>query len=299
MRFWKGHALGNDYLVVDGADGGTPSAAMVRALCDRHRGVGGDGVLVAGAGGDGPGSAPGGAGAAASLRIFNPDGSEAEKSGNGLRIFGAWLHLTGRAGPEPFRVRLSGETVEMAVEGPGAPGFVLIRVDMGRASFRAGDVGFTAAGADDEVMGRPLKPAGGAEEVAVHLVSMGNPHCVLFRDVVERSDLLRLGPLVQAEPAFSAGINVQLARVLGPGRLEAMIWERGAGETLASGSSACAVVAAARRSGRAEGDAFVVAMPGGEVEVELSPGYDVRLRGEAGIVFEGRVRDEVLRGWSR
>lgn len=287
MRFWKGHALGNDYIVVDGADAGGPSAAVVRALCDRHRGVGGDGVLVADVGGSGP----------AGLRIFNPDGSEAEKSGNGLRIYAAWLHGTGRVGGEPFPVRLPGETVEMVVEGEGAPGFVVVRVDMGRASFRAGDVGFTEAEPGEEVMGRALR-LDGEPDLPIHLVSTGNPHCVVFRERVEAADLRRLGPAIQAHPAFRAGVNVQLARVLGPGRLEAMIWERGAGETLASGSSACAVAAAARRSGRTEGDAFVVEMPGGQVEVRLSPDYDVRLTGEAGIVYEGTVRDAVLRGWT-
>ena len=286
MRFWKGHALGNDYLVVDGAAQGTPSPGVVRALCDRHRGVGGDGVLVAGAGDPVPG-----------LRIFNPDGTEAEKSGNGLRIFGAWLHLTGRVGDDPFRVRLPGETVEMAVEGKGAPGFVVLRVDMGRASFRAGDVGFTGASPDDEVMGQPLDLGDGTGPVPVHLVSMGNPHCVVFGDVVDEAGIRRLGPRIQALPSFPGGVNVQLARVVEPGRIEAMIWERGAVETLASGSSACAIAAAARRSGRAAGSEFVVSMPGGEVEIELSEGYDVRLRGEAGIVFSGKVRDEVLRGW--
>ncbi|HUG40802.1 MAG TPA: diaminopimelate epimerase [Longimicrobiales bacterium] len=285
MHFWKGHGLGNDYLVVEGG-AEPPSPEIIRALCDRHRGVGSDGVLVAGEGGE-----------PVPLRIFNPDGTEAEKSGNGLRIFGAWLHLTGRAGDGPFRVRLPGETVEMRVEGPGAPGFVVIRVAMGRASFRAGDVGFTGAAPDEEVMGAPLAIGTTDGEVGIHPVSMGNPHCVVFRDRLDATDLRRIGPAIQAHSDFPAGVNVQLARVVGPGRLEAMIWERGAGETLASGSSACAVVAAARRSGRARGEAFVVSMPGGEVQVELSPDYDVRLTGEAGIVFEGTVRDEVLRGW--
>ena len=94
MRFWKGHGLGNDYIVVDASGGDVPSAGVVGALCDRRRGVGGDGVLVF------TGGEPAG------LRIFNPDGTEAEKSGNGLRIFGAWLHLTGRVGASPFPVRL-------------------------------------------------------------------------------------------------------------------------------------------------------------------------------------------------
>lgn len=279
MRFWKGQALGNDYLVVEGTDG-VPPAERVRSLCDRHRGVGADGVLVA---------LPGGGEATAALRIFNPDGSEAEKSGNGLRIFAAWLHLLERVGSEPFRVRLPGETVEMVVEGASGTGRgrVVVRVAMGRAAFRAADVGYTAASPDDEVMGAPLRLETG-EEVSIHLVSMGNPHCVVFPERLAVEDLRRLGPAIQAAPAFPRGVNVQLGRVVGPGRLEALIWERGAGETLASGSSACAVAVAARRSGRAEGEAFIVGMEGGEVEVTVSPSYDVVLRGEAGIVFEGR-----------
>lgn len=289
MRVWKGHGLGNDYLVVEGSVA-PPAPAVVRALCDRHRGVGADGVLV--------GDATAGDDGVAALRIFNPDGTEAEKSGNGLRIFAAWLHLTGRVADTPFRVRLPSEVVEMRVEGEGAPGFVIVDVAMGRASFRAGDVGFTAADADAEVMGAPLRlPGEHGAEVPIHLVSMGNPHCVVFPDRLEPAELRRLGPLIQSHPAFAAGVNVQLARVLGPGRIEALIWERGAGETLASGSSACAVAAAARRSGRAEGDAFVVEMPGGDIEIGLSPAYDVRLRGEAGIILEGEVRDDVVRGW--
>lgn len=289
MQVWKGHGLGNDYLVVE-ADPGPPPAAVVRALCDRHRGVGADGVLV--------GDPTPRDGAVAALRIFNPDGTEAEKSGNGLRIFAAWLHLTGRVDRAPFRVRLPAEIVEMRVEGEGPPGFLVVDVAMGRASFRAADVGFTGADPDAEVMGSPLSLPGDRDaEVPVHLVSMGNPHCVLFPERVEPNELRRLGPLIQAHPAFPAGINVQLARVLGPGRIEALIWERGAGETLASGSSACAVAAAARRSGRAHGDTFVVEMPGGNVEIGLSELYDVRLRGEAGILLEARVRPEVLRGW--
>lgn len=283
MHVWKGHGLGNDYLVVEEQEG-PPSANVVRALCDRHRGVGSDGLLVADTTTDPVG-----------LRIFNPDATEAEKSGNGLRIFGAWLYLTGRVDDAPFRVRLPGETVEMEVEGEGAPGFIRLRVDMGRASFRAGDLQFTGAEADAEVMGDPIDVDG--ESLAIHLVSMGNPHCVVFRDQLDPADLRRLAPRLQAHPSFSRGVNVQFARVAGPGRLEALIWERGAGETLASGSSACAVTVAARRSGRTGGDAFVVGMEGGEVEVELSADYDVRLRGEAGIVFEATVRDDVVRGW--
>ncbi|HSH46180.1 MAG TPA: diaminopimelate epimerase [Longimicrobiales bacterium] len=283
MRFWKGHGLGNDYLVAEGTE---MSPRLVRAICDRHRGAGSDGILVGDRASDPPG-----------LRIFNPDGTEAEKSGNGLRIFGAWLHLMGDAGDAPFRVRLPGETVEMRVVGDAGDGFLRLRVEMGRASFRAGDAGYTAADPDVELTGTEVEVAG--TPVALHPVSLGNRHCVVFPETFDLNELRRLGPAIQRLPGFPDSVNVQLARVAGPGVLDALIWERGADHTLASGSSACAVVAAARRSGRVEGESFVVRMEGGEVEVELSREWEIRLTGDAGIVYEGHVREEVVAGWER
>jgi diaminopimelate epimerase len=283
LRFWKGQALGNDYIVVTAA--APPGPALVRALCDRHRGIGSDGVLV----GDT-------AVAPVALRIFNPDGTEAEKSGNGLRIFGAWLHGQGVVGGETFRVALRGEMVEMQVEGAAGDGTRTVRVDMGDASFHAGDVDYTGAGAGEEVMGGVVTVAGLA--IPVHLVSLGNPHCVVFVDALDDAEFRHLAPLIQALPAFRRGINVQFARVAGPADLEARIWERGAGETLASGSSACAVVAAALRSGRVTGERFRVAMEGGAVAVRIDADWRVGLTGAAQIVFEGEVPGAVLDGWA-
>jgi len=264
-----------------------PDPSVVRSLCDRHRGVGSDGVLLCDTRTD-----------PVSLRIFNPDGSEAEKSGNGLRIVGAWLHDRGLVGGTAFQVALPGETVTMQVErGEGTP---TVRVDMGVASFDSQEVGWVEGtggrATDREVMGEALEVDG--ERVPVHLVSLGNPHCVVFPDVLDVEVFRRLAPRLQSLPAFARGVNVQFARVLGPGRLEALIWERGAGETLASGSSACAVAAAAVRSGRASGPSFVVAMEGGEVAVVIDHAWRVRLTGAAQIVFEGTVPDAVLAGWS-
>ncbi len=133
----------------------------------------------------------------------------------------------------------------------------------------------------------------------IHLVSLGNPHCVVFPDVQDPDRFRTLAPRIQALSVFERGINVQFARVVGPGRLEAMIWERGAGETLASGSSACAVAAAAVRSGRVAGNAFIVSMEGGEVAVAIDDGWRVRLTGPAQVVFEGTVPEAVVAGWSR
>jgi diaminopimelate epimerase len=276
MRCWKGHALGNDYIVVDGTGGDPPSPELIRWMCDRHRGVGADGVLVADLEAEPVG-----------LRIFNPDGGEAEKSGNGLRIFGAWLDRIGRATDAPFLVALPGEAVELRVVSRESDGSLTLSVDMGTASFLAGDVALAGFDPGAEVVGEALEFNG--ERLAIHAVSMGNPHCVVFVDRLDPDRFRRLAPVIQADPRFERGINVQFARVRGPASLEARIWERGAGETLASGSSACAVAAAARRSGRVDGDAFEVRMAGGSVTVELDPEYGVRLTGPAVMVFEGRL----------
>jgi diaminopimelate epimerase len=291
-RFWKGHALGNDYIVLEA---GSPPPAVVRRLCDRHCGVGGDGVLVGDLTRDPVG-----------LRIFNPDGGEAEKSGNGLRIFAAWLHSRGLVDETPFQVALPAETVELAVLGARPDGAVTVRADMGTASFRAGDVHYDGAPAGAEVLDAPLDLGG--ETVRIHLVSTGNPHCVVFPDAdtrpparpgpPDRRDLARLGPALQAQPGFRHGVNVQLARVTGPDSIEALVWERGAGETMASGSSACAIAAVAVRTGRVTGPRLQVRMPGGLLEVEVGDGWRLRLTGPAQVVFEGWLAGPVVAGWA-
>ena len=283
MRFWKGHALGNDYIVLDGSVSGPPAPVVVRALCDRHRGVGGDGLLVAD-----PDSDPVG------LRIYNPDGREAEKSGNGLRILGAWLRDTGRIGAGPFRVSLPNETVELEILSSQG-GVHTLRVDMGAPTFRAGDIPFTDVDADAEVSGRSLAVDG--TPLGIHLVSLGNPHCVVFIDELDDATFRRLAPALQARPAFTEGVNVQFARVIDDGTMEIRIWERGAGETLASGSSACAAVAAAHRSGRTDSPELRVRMPGGAVTVERTDAGRLLLTGEAAIVYTGEIAAPVLTGW--
>ena len=280
MRFWKGHALGNDYLVLDGTTTGVPDPERVRRLCDRHRGVGGDGVLVADLSGGG-----------VALRIFNPDGSEAEKSGNGLRILGAWLRDRGRIRDEPLTVTLPGGTAELAVVSSRA-GVHTVRVEMGVPSFRAGDIPFTRVDPETEVQGLSLAVAG--TPLGIHLVSVGNPHCVVFVDDLDDDRVRQLAPALQAHPGFTAGVNVQFARVVDDSTLDVRIWERGAGETLASGSSACAVMAAAHRSGRIDAPEVTVEMPGGAVTVERDEGGRLYLTGQARVVFEGEVREGAL-----
>jgi len=284
MRFSKGHGLGNDYIVIE--RGELPwelSGARVRAICDRHHGVGSDGVLVAEV-------AEGFA-----LRIYNPDGSEAEKSGNGLRIFGAWLYGRGLVTlNEWFDVRLIRDTVRMRVEQELEGGALLIRVELGRAVFDGAAVGF--APEPGVVRDYPLELGDGLT-AQVNTVSLSNPHCVVFVDELSRSDFETRAPRICTSPAFVAGTNVQFVRAIDRHSIEIMIWERGAGETLASGSSASAASAVAVHRGLVDPGEIVVRMPGGEAIVEVSPETDVVLVAPAQIVFDGVVRPEVAHIW--
>jgi diaminopimelate epimerase len=260
----------------------TPERAIL--LCDRYRGAGSDGVLLADLTTD-----------PVHLRIINPDGTEAEKSGNGLRIFGAYMYGRGLAKlNEWFDVRLARDVVSMRVEEELDEGAVLIRVRMGPATFNGADVGFTPRAG--ETLDHTLDLASG-RTAAINTVSLGNPHCVVFVDDLVRADFLERAPQLCTHAAFAAGTNVQFARVIGPREIEAWIWERGANETQASGSSACAVTAAAVRRGFVEPGKFVVQMQGGSVEVTVSPEFDVELLGPSQIIFVGRLMVAGAYGW--
>lgn len=270
IRFSKGEALGNDYLVVDAAElaSAPPADARpltverCRSLCDRHRGAGSDGVLVVW-----PERKP------VRLRIYNPDGSEAEKSGNGLRIAAAWLHEHGhvRTG-QPFEVELATDTVSMTVHAETG-GVRDVSVEMGRAAFLA------------EPAGEPLDVDG--ERVVVHPVSLGNPHCVVVEESLDRLRFERIGPRLEWHPRFPAGTNVQFAAARDRTSVEMLIHERGVGETSASGSSSCAVAAVASRLGLVEGPAVTVHMPGGSLQVVIGDDFALHLRGPARLVYEG------------
>ncbi len=271
-RFIKSHALGNDYLIVDPRALSFPlTEDAVRLLCDRHRGVGSDGILAL---------VPSQR-ADFGVRIFNPDGSEAEKSGNGLRILARYLYDRGLTRQTRFTVETAGGVVGVEVHlRDGA--VEQITVEMGRAAFRSDLI--PAAGPLRDVVDEPVAVDG--ERLVVTAVSVGNPHCVVFTDELRPADLRRLGPLLERHPLFPRRTNVQFARVLSPDRVAILIWERGAGETLASGSSACAVAAAAVRRGLA-GRQVTVVMPGGELQVAVSEEWDLRLTGPAEEICAG------------
>src|SRR4029453_17051872 len=271
--FVKGHALGNDYVVVDpGALTFRLDADAVVRLCDRHRGIGSDGILALASS----------TCADAGLRIWNPDGSEAEKSGNGVGVFAGWVAEEGRVPGDAFTIETPGGIVACRLrhrEGRIED----ITVDMGTATFRSQDI--PCAGPPRDVGAGDGAAAG--RRLRITALSVGNPHCVVLTDEDPPDmDLGRLGPALERHPLFPHRTNVQLARVEGPDRVRVRVWERGAGETMASGSSACAVAAACVRLGRT-GRAVTVVMDGGTLAIEVGDGWGLRMTGPAVLVYHG------------
>jgi diaminopimelate epimerase len=277
--FYKAHGLGNDYLVLEEGDAWTASPDAIARVCDRYRGVGSDGIVVLGAT-RADGILP--------LRMFNPDGSEFERSGNGLRVLASYVARVGRAGPE-FRVDVAGETVTLVVHG-AADGVYDVSCEMGRAR-----TGPEAVELDPDALdgaGRLAGPSG--ESLHVVPVSVGNPHLVVLTDEVTEQRLSELGPFLVAHPALVHGANVQLARPAGEGTCDALIWERGVGRTSASGTSSCAVAVAMVREGRLPPGEITVRMPGGALEVTVSEEHDVVLRGPVEEICTGEIAQGLL-----
>jgi diaminopimelate epimerase len=282
--YFKGHGLGNDYIAVDPAELEFElSVSNVRALCDRHRGVGADGVLAL----------TSSERAHFGLRIFNPDGSEAEKSGNGLRIFANYLFATRRTRRREFRVETAGGIVSVALRIDDEGDVTGAKVVIGHASFRPQLLPCTLD--VPELVDLPLRIAG--RDLRFSGVSVGNPHCIVFADsgrTWTRDDLLELGPALEAHAIFPQRANVQLAAATGPRTLSILIWERGAGETLASGTSACAAAAAGVRLGLVKSP-VVVHAPGGRLEVAVDAQLDLTLDGEVAEVARGRLSRTFVR----
>ena len=284
IPFVKGHGLGNDYLVLDRAD--LPfdlSDASIVRICDRNWGIGSDGILMLV-----PSTR-----ADFGLRIFNPDGSEAEKSGNGLRIFAKYLRDHGRAAKDTFTVETPGGLVECVCRSPAGRVESVI-VEMGQATFRAPDIPMN--GPDREVVGVPLQLEDGTT-LAVTAVSVGNPHCVTFVEPLDAEACRRLGPLMERHAAFPQRTNVQFARVADRHTLDILIWERGAGYTLASGSSSCAAASAAVRNGLCDHGRVTVRMPGGDLVVEVRRDWTLRLEGPVEEVYTGILSAEFAEAW--
>jgi diaminopimelate epimerase len=268
VRLIKYQALGNDYLVLDLPG---PLAELVRllpALCHRQFGLGSDGLLAFDS-------------AALSVRIFNPDGSEAQKSGNGLRIAAAHAVLEHGA-PGQFEIRTvdrSNRVRVLEVAGPRVSSVL----DIGKPSFRAADLPALVEGEPGRVV---IETPAGSVEAA--LVSVGNPHAVVFGQQVDARRAVELGPHVERHPMFPERTNVQLVEVLDRSRARIEIWERGAGYTLASGTSASAVAAALMREGLVD-DEVTIVMPGGDLRIRRSLDGNLVQEGPAQRVYRAEI----------
>jgi diaminopimelate epimerase len=264
----KYQALGNDYLVLDLPGPLDELVRLLPVLCDRFRGVGSDGLLAFDP-------------RAMTVRIFNPDGSEAQKSGNGLRITAAHAVLEHGAGDDFELKTVDRSNAVHVLARNGAE--VVCELDIGRPSFRAADLPARFDGEPDRV--QLDTPAGRVEAM---LVSVGNPHCVVFGERATRERCLELGPHLEHHPAFPERTNVQLFEVIDRARVRVEIWERGAGYTLASGTSASAVAAACMRAGLI-GDQVTIQMPGGDLSVRREPSGHLVQSGPARRVYRALV----------
>ncbi|MBN1961128.1 MAG: diaminopimelate epimerase [Deltaproteobacteria bacterium] len=277
MRYFKYHGLGNDYLVIEPKELGRElTTAEIKLICHRNYGAGSDGILW--------GPLPSNK-ANFALRIFNPDGSEAEKSGNGLRIFSRFLFDQGQVGQKPFAIETRGGCVNAQVYDNGR----LVDIDMGQVSFNSRQIPLT--GDEREVINENMTIAG--KELCYCAATVGNPHCVIHLDEIS-SDLAKsLGPQIEVEPRFINRTNVQFMKVLGRNDIQIEIWERGAGYTLASGSSSSAAAAVARRLGLCD-EQITVHMPGGDLGITVHEDYTIKMSGPVTKVADGMISKEAF-----
>ncbi len=267
----KYHGLGNDYLVMDPAENSDlPDTEDIRRICDRHYGFGSDGLLI------GPLEK---AGNTFSLRLYNPDGSEFEKSGNGLRIFARYIHDRGYASSGSFFLKTEQETMAAEILDDKN-----VRLEIGKADFRSSAL--PVSGPERIILGEEVL----VEDrlMKINCVSVGNPHCVIFRDALDPDEVMEYGPGVENHHIFPRRTNVQFAKVIDRNHIEILIWERGAGYTLASGTSSCAAVSVCRRLGLCSGDVRV-SMPGGELSVRVDDAERIYLTGPVEKVFSGTM----------
>ena len=222
------------------------------------------------------------------LRILNPDGSEAEKSGNGLRIFAKYLYEKKHASSKTFSIDTPGGLVTAEVEEEDGK-VHHVTVEMGGATFRADEIPVDIE--KEEVVAERLVLESG--EFDFTAVSVGNPHCVIFFDELKEDLIRELGPEIENHPVFPNRTNVQFAQVISPDSVRILIWERGAGYTLASGSSSCAVAAACVKSGLTDRKLRVL-MPGGHLDINVGEDWSITMRGEVEEVFSGILSDDLL-----
>ncbi len=278
--FVKSHGLGNDYVVLnqDTIDFKLTEKAIVK-ICDVHYGIGSDGILL-----KVPSSR-----ADFGLRILNPDGSEAEKSGNGLRIFAKYLYDYKYVADKIFTIETPGGLVRAEVTKEKNGKAFTIKVDMGKAIFESAKIPVDCT--KEECINETLHLE--YKDYQVNCVSVGNPHCVVLKEELDENEIKTFGSQIENHPMFQNRINVQFAKVVSPNEVEVIIWERGAGWTLASGSSSCAVASVVVKMGLTEPN-LTIKMPGGNLAIEMDDEWNLKMTGEVREIASGVLSDELI-----
>jgi diaminopimelate epimerase len=275
IEFTKYHGLGNDFILIDNRTTPEPLLTPEDAVqwCDRHFGIGADGVIFA---------LPGQDGTDYTMRIFNNDGSEPEMCGNGIRCLAKFIaELEETTEPRSYKIHTLGGLITPKLEANG-----LITVDMGKPRLLAAEIPTTLTAADQKVVNQSLEVAGKTWQVTC--VNMGNPHCVTFVDDVAAIPLETLGPQFETHPVFPKKINTEFIQVVRSDYLKMRVWERGAGITLACGTGACASLVAGVLNGKCARRA-TVELPGGLLQIEWSEADDrLYMTGPAEKAFVGQ-----------
>lgn len=277
IEFTKYHGLGNDFILIDNRSSSVPIVTAEQAikLCDRHFGIGADGVIFA---------LPGENETDYTMRIFNSDGSEPEMCGNGIRCLAGFLaDLEGESrNKDSYRIHTLAGVMTPQLLSDGQ-----VKVDMGLPRLLAGEIPTTLAPAEEKVISQPLAVAGQIWEVTC--VSMGNPHCVTFVEDVAAIELETIGSKFEHHPAFPQRINTEFMQVVRRDYLKMRVWERGAGITLACGTGACAALVAGVLTGKCDRTA-TIELPGGCLQIEWSEADQrIYMTGPAERVFTGQL----------
>jgi diaminopimelate epimerase len=276
IEFTKYHGLGNDFILIDNRADTQPIITSEQAvqLCDRHFGIGADGVIFA---------LPGEDAGDYTMRIFNSDGSEPEMCGNGIRCLAQFIaDLEGAEAKSEYRIHTLAGVIIPRLEGEGK-----VKVDMGMPQLLAAQIPTTLAQAEQKVIAVPMQVAGQSWEVTC--VSMGNPHCITFVEDVAAIPIEIIGPQFEHHPVFPQRTNTEFIQVVRPDYLKMRVWERGAGVTLACGTGACAAVVAGVLTGKSDRKA-TVELPGGCLEIEWAQqDQRVYMTGPAERVFRGKL----------
>jgi len=280
MEFIKYHCLGNDYLVLTSEHSDSIKSILkpnlVRRICNRNFGIGADGILVGGINNQEN---------LHSLYIYNPDGSIAEKSGNGLRIFARSLWDREIVDNNVFQIETLGGIVKAKVNDSGKT----VKVEMGEVSFMSDKI--TMKGENHELLNKTLEISD--EKLTICAANIGNPHCIVLNRKISAAETKRIGPMIETHPFFPNRTNVQFLEVIDRNKIRIEIWERGAGYTLSSGSSSCAAASVAHRLGLCD-EEITVLMPGGKIEIKIKENFNITMKGSVTRICKMTLDPECL-----